>query len=109
VAWSCSSDHLECFGVGCQHELLLIGRRGSFPPPPTGKRPSSVISQALVAKFNPFANVRGENRTRGVEPARTNQAMATSALNQTTVLVTSTASTERVQTLAAALTPKIAP
>jgi len=27
----------------CQHELLHVGRRGSFPPPPTDRRFSSVI------------------------------------------------------------------
>jgi N6-adenosine-specific RNA methylase IME4/ParB-like chromosome segregation protein Spo0J len=28
----------------CQHELLLVGRRGTFPPPPTNKRFASVIN-----------------------------------------------------------------
>jgi MT-A70 len=27
----------------CQHELLLLGRRGKFPPPAEARRPSSVI------------------------------------------------------------------
>jgi N6-adenosine-specific RNA methylase IME4 len=27
----------------CQHELLHVGRRGHFPPPPTDRRFSSVI------------------------------------------------------------------
>ena len=35
------------FGLGqynrCQHELLHLGRRGAFSPPPPGRRRSSVI------------------------------------------------------------------
>jgi N6-adenosine-specific RNA methylase IME4 len=30
--------------IRLQHEVLLIGRRGAFPPPPTGVRSPSIIT-----------------------------------------------------------------
>ena len=45
-----------------QHEPLLIGRRGSFPPPPESVRSSSLVMAAQRAQFQ-------ANRFHGVDRA----------------------------------------